>query len=66
MLFDNDIIASEAIAVIPDMDKRQWPAGTGFFSRVRDLCLLQRKQREKMLKVDTGPSSLADLLKTRS
>lgn len=64
-LFENDIIASEAISVIPGMDKRQWPQGTGFFSRVRDLCLLARKTHEQVVKVNEGPKSLKDFLAER-
>ena len=62
MLFDEDIIAAEAIAVIGDCDKRKWPAGTGFFSRVRDMVLLGRRQREKIMVMDRSFQSLKEIL----
>lgn len=61
-LFDNDIIAVEAIAVIGEVDKRHWPHGTGFFARVRDLCLVQRKEKQRIFQPDHSLESLADIL----
>lgn len=57
-LFDNDIVASEAISVLQDVDKKQWPMGTGFFSRVRDQVLLQRKTKEQVVRIDKGLEKL--------
>lgn len=42
-LFNEGILIREIQSVIGEADKKKWPQGTGFFARVRDLCLLQRK-----------------------
>jgi len=65
MLFDEDIIASEAIAVIPNaVEKGKWPHGTGFFARVRDLCLVNRRERQRWtaVKEDRGLQSISSVL----
>lgn len=46
-------------------NKKQWPIGTALIKRIRDIVLVQRKQRGKITIVNTGPESMGDLLKRR-
>lgn len=42
--------------------KGRWPAGTPFFRRVHDCLLLHRREAKPTMKIDSGFSSLKNLL----
>lgn len=63
-LFDQGILIKEIVAAIPQASKKlDWPSNTAFFHRIEDIVYLNRKHQEKIVRVDTGPSGLSDLLK---
>lgn len=63
-MFDKGILIKEIVAAIPEAgEKRKWPIDTGFWKRVEDIVYLHRKEEKKTVKVDTGMTSLKDLLK---
>lgn len=61
-LFNNDIIAPEAINVIGSIDKKQWPIGTGFISRVRDSVLLNRRNKPLVVEKSRRMEGLGDII----
>lgn len=62
-LFDQDILIKEILAAVDEAaEKGKWPQGTGFFSRVRDIVLVHRKQTERVVTVDRGFTSLGEIL----
>ena len=63
-LFDQNILISEIISAIPEAGKKmQWPQNVTFWKRIEDVVYLNRKHREKTVKVNTGMTGLSDLLK---
>jgi hypothetical protein len=54
-LFDQDILIREIIEAIPQASKKMdWPQNTAFFHRIEDIVYLNRKRKEKIIKVDEG------------
>src|SRR5690349_11021030 len=61
MFFDEDILIREMIAGLDEAaGKRRWPIGTGFFHRLQDVCLKNR--REARSTRQDGVQRLSDLL----
>jgi hypothetical protein len=65
MFFDQGYLIREMIAAIPESAKKtKWPMGTGYFSRLRDICDVNRlqRQRETPVKLDRGFQPISVIL----
>lgn len=65
MFFDQNYLIAEMIAAIPEAaNKRQWPGGTAFFHRLKDICDVRRVEarRYSAIKVDKGLESIGAML----
>lgn len=59
-LFDQNILIDEIISAIPQASKKMyWPTNTAFFHRIEDVVYLNRKKRERVVKVNEGLTKLS-------
>lgn len=63
-LFDQDLLISEILGAIDEAaEKRKWPDAVGFWKRVEDVCLKNRREQRRS-RVD-GTHSIRDILERK-
>lgn len=62
-LFNDGLLVDEILAALEEAaeNKKNWPTGTAFWWRVRDVALLKKRDRPKPLVVNEGPKAIGSL-----